>query len=224
MKRFMTIILALTMVLTMSVPAFAADVTEDTDATAPMAPVPAELTADQVKAIKPVVKAASYNYMKIKVSWDKIEGVDGYKVYRAAKKTGKYSLVKTVANPKAASYINTGRTTGKTYYYKLRGYKKIDGKTVYTKYSAVKSAKAQLSKPVVTVTLGGTDKSPYTRTPKSSWKAVSGATGYEVYRSREGKNSYKKIATTKKLTLPIIRAQVSRATITTSIRLEHIAR
>ena len=143
-------------------------------------------------------KAVSYSYTKIKTSWDRIDGLDGYKVYRATAKNGKYTLARTITRANTVSYINTGRMTGKTYYYKMRGYKKIGKTTCYTKYSPVKSAKAQLSKPIVAVTLGGTDKSPYTRTPKSSWKAVSGATGYEVYRSREGKNRYKKIATTKK--------------------------
>ena len=64
MKRFVTMILALTMVLSMSVPAFADDV--NPDAAEPTAP--AELTAAQVKAIKPAAKAASYSYTKIKVS------------------------------------------------------------------------------------------------------------------------------------------------------------
>ncbi|NCE98832.1 hypothetical protein [Emergencia sp. 1XD21-10] len=195
MKKIITLLITLTMVLTMAVPAFATD----NQAPAESAPTEVKLTSKQVRAITPKnFKATSYSYTKIKTSWDKIEGVDGYKVYRATSKNGSYKLVRTTTSANTLSYINTERTTGKTYYYKMRGYKKIGKTTYYTKFSPVKSTSARLTKPTVTVTLGGTDKNPYDRTPKSTWKAISGASGYEVYRTREGKNSYKKICTTKK--------------------------
>ena len=53
---------------------------------------------------------------KPKVSWGKVEGAVSYKVYRAASKTGTYSLVKTTTS---LSYKNTGAAAGKTYYYKV---------------------------------------------------------------------------------------------------------
>lgn len=59
MKRFIILIMALAMVLTMSVPVFADDTAADESA-------PAQLTAAQVKAIKPAAKAASYSYTKLK--------------------------------------------------------------------------------------------------------------------------------------------------------------
>jgi len=190
MKRFVTIILALTMVLTMCAPVYADETTTEVPDT-PVAPVePAELTAAQVKAIKPAAKAASYSYTKIKVSWDKIEDLDGYKVYRATKKTGKYSLIKTVTNPSTTSYINTGRTIGKTYWYKVKGYKKIDGKTVYTKYSTVKSAVPRLS--TVKITKVYLPKDFQTRV---KWNKVSGATGYQVYRKRTDQSKWKLMKT-----------------------------
>lgn len=186
MKRFLTVILALIMVLTMSAPAFADNVSPD--AAEPTAP--AELTAAQVKAIKPAVKAASCSCTKIKVSWDKIEGVDGYKVYRSAKKSGKYSLVRTAADPDTVSYINTGRTCGKTYYYKIRGYKKIGGKTVYTKYSDIKSACARPSRVKINQVCLPKDEQV-----KVAWNKVSGATGYQVFRKRTDQSTWKRFKT-----------------------------
>ncbi len=201
MKKIITLLITLAMVLTMAIPSFAADAATDADVDTPVASAPAQLTKAQVKAITPKnVKAASSSYTKIKVTWNKIEGVDGYKVYRATSKSGKYSLVKTTTSANTLSYINTGRTTGKSYYYKVRGYKKIGKTTYYTKYSAVTSTYARPNKAVITkVTLGGSDKEgPYDRTPKTCWNAVSGATGYEVYRTLVGKNKWSKIYTTTK--------------------------
>ncbi|NBH60596.1 hypothetical protein D1155_02775 [Anaerotruncus sp. 80] len=197
MKKIITLLVTLTMVLTMAVPAFATD----NQAPAESAPTEVKLTSKQVRAITPKnFKATSYSYTKIKTSWDKIDGLDGYKVYRATSKNGKYSLVKTTTSVKTVSYINTVRTTGKTYYYKVRGYKKVGKTTYYTKYSAVTSTYARPNKAVITkVTLGGSDKEgPYDRTPKTCWNAVSGATGYEVYRTLVGKNKWSKIYTTAK--------------------------
>ena len=207
MKKFITIILALAMVLTMSVPAFADDTAADESA-------PAQLTSAQVKAIKPAAKAASYSYTKIKVSWDKVEGVDGYKVYRAASKSGKYSLVYTTTNPDKLYYINTGRTTGKTYYYKVRAYKKIGKTTYYTKYSSIVSAyarpnKAKISSIVIPYYEKGTAKlvtqygeSHYVWSVSAAnnykgfrvtWDKVTGATGYQLYMREKGKTTWKSL-------------------------------
>ena len=183
MKKIITLLITLAMVLTMAVPTFATDdVAGDTDVVKP-----AQLTAAQVKALKPSgVKAASYSYTKIKLTWDKIEGVDGYKVYRAISKGGKYSLVKTTTSANTLSYINTGRTTGKTYYYKIRGYKKIGKTTYYTKYSAVRSTYARPNKAVITkVTC------PKENCVRLYWNKVDGATGYQIYKRKKGTTTWK---------------------------------
>lgn len=142
-----------------------------------MASAAKELTSSQVKAITPAAKAASYSYSKIKVTWDKIDGVDGYIVYRATSKNGKFTKAYSTSNPNKLYYINTGRTTGKYYYYKIRGYKKINGKTVYTKYSPVTATYARPNKVKINEAYGS---------PAGvggimiDWEPVSGASRYEV--------------------------------------------
>ena len=77
----------------------------------------------------------------ITVSWTVSEEVDGlkYQVYKSTKKSSGYSKAKTTSN---LSYKNTsGLTKGKTYYYKVRGYKSIGGKTYYTEWSNKASRK-----------------------------------------------------------------------------------
>ena len=142
-----------------------------------IAPAPTT-TSTSIKKITPAVKAARYSYSKIKITWDKIDKADGYVIYRATSKSAKYKKLATVSKSKT-SYINTGLTCGKTYYYKLRAYDKQNGKTVYSKYSAVVSAKPYLSKSTVVDAWGESGI-------KVQYKGIAGATDYQIqYRNTE---------------------------------------
>ena len=77
---------------------------------------------------------------KITISWKKVAGAKGYQVYRAVKKKGSYKKVKTT---RARSWINKGCKRGKMYYYKVRAYTKVRGKTVYGDWSSVSGRKAR---------------------------------------------------------------------------------
>ncbi len=171
MKKFrhvMIVFLMIAMMLSLALPGYASASTE--------------LSAAQVKAITPAAKAASYSYSKIKVTWDKIDGVDGYIVYRATSKNGKFTKAYSTSNPDKLYYINTGRTTGKYYYYKIRGYKKIDGKTVYTKYSPVTATYARPNK-VKIKEIYGTPVALGKNT--LDWEPVAGASRYECQVNRK---------------------------------------
>ena len=82
--------------------------------------------------------------MDEKYDWDIITEVqkknaDGYQVYRATKKNGKYKLVKVVKGNKKVSYTNTKLKKNKKYYYKVRAYRTVKGKKVYGAFSSKKS-------------------------------------------------------------------------------------
>lgn len=76
------------------------------------------------------------------ISWTKSKGykVDGYVVYRATSKNGTY---KKIATTRKTSLLNYSVKEGQKYYYKVRGYRNVDGHQVYTKYSDIVSAKAK---------------------------------------------------------------------------------
>lgn len=135
------------------------------------------------------VKAASAAYNKVKISWNKVSGVSGYEVYQYNAKTKKYTKVATV---KGTSYTKSGLTTGTSYSYKVRAYKTVDKKNVYGSYSKAVSAKPSLSKVagVKTVNVSG-------KAVKVTWKKVSGASGYKLYRSTKKNGSYKLVKTVK---------------------------
>lgn len=70
------------------------------------------------------------------VTWKKVSGASGYRVYRATKKNGKYKLVKTVKGNKSVKYTNKKLKKNKKYYYKVRAYRTVSGKKVFGAYSS----------------------------------------------------------------------------------------
>ena len=133
----------------------------------------------------PTINSISPKYDRITVKWDKVDGADGYQVYRATSKTGTYTLKKTATSGYTLSYTNTGLTTGKTYYYKVRAYKTVNGSKIYSSYSDIKSAKTALDKPFIS---SCKYKDP-TRV-SIQWFKVDGADGYQVYRATSETGTY----------------------------------
>ncbi|WP_082347339.1 S8 family serine peptidase [Bacillus sp. FJAT-18017] len=152
------------------------------------------LYAKFVKIAAPAsVKAASAGYNKVKISWGKVSGAQGYEVYRSTSKYGTYSKIATLTSGTATSYTNGALTPGKTYYYKVVSYQRVDGVKVVSPNSAV------VSKAPVLATPTGLSVKRYSATSlKVSWKASSEATGYEVYRATSKSGKYTKVATVTK--------------------------
>ena len=62
------------------------------------------------------------------LKWNSVDGASGYQIWRANEKSGTYSIIKTITDGEATSYLNSGLKSGKTYYYKVRAYVELDGK------------------------------------------------------------------------------------------------
>lgn len=143
-------------------------------------------TSSRLKAAKVgFTKVASASYDKLRLSWEPLSGVDGYQIYRATSKSGKYAKIATVKGASSATYTDTGRTCGTRYYYKLRAYKKIGGKTVYSAYSSVLSAYAKPAKVKVTDAYAPINS---VLSIAVSFTTVRGATDYEVQLNQIKKN------------------------------------
>ena len=99
----------------------------------------------EIVCAKPVLSkttiTVSSKSKKATIKWNKVLGASGYKVYFATSSDGTYSLKKTITSINTLSYTNTNLVSGKTYYYKVRAYRNVNGKVVYGPYSAVKSKK-----------------------------------------------------------------------------------
>ena len=139
-----------------------------------------------------VSKVASAGYNKIKVTWNKISGAQGYQLVRSTRKSGTYTTVANITAGSTVAYTDKGRTTGKNYYYKVRPYRTAGKTKVYGSYSAAMAGTAKLSKTNFTALNNKT-----AARMKLTWKQVSGAGGYEVYRKKEASGTYKNVKTIK---------------------------
>lgn len=77
--------------------------------------------------LKSVKKSGISN---VQLNWSNTSGVYGYYVYRASSKNGKYSKIATITSAKTVKYTDKKAASGKTWYYKVVPYAKINGKAV----------------------------------------------------------------------------------------------
>lgn len=80
-------------------------------------------------------KISGISSSKAALKWKQISEAHGYKLYRKTGINGKYQAVKTVTNSKTTSYTDQGLKKNKVYYYRIRTWKKVDGKVRYSAYS-----------------------------------------------------------------------------------------
>ncbi len=105
-----------------------------------------QYTAELSTATKPSTAKISSLKTKSKtvtVNWKKVSNATGYEVYMATSKNGKYSKKTTVTSNKTVKYTVKKLKKNKTYYFKIRTYKTVNGKKVYGAYSSIKSIKAK---------------------------------------------------------------------------------
>ena len=72
---------------------------------------------------------------KVKISWTNISGETGYQISQSTKKSGT-NIVSTYKTT-SGKYKTVSATKGKTYYYKVRAYKLVNGKKIYSPWSTV---------------------------------------------------------------------------------------
>lgn len=85
----------------------------------------------------PVVKAKK-QAAGVTLKWEKRSDLTGYQVYRTNASGGNKRLQKSTTGRSVTLYQ---LKRGKTYYYRVRGYKKANGRITYTKFSKVVSVK-----------------------------------------------------------------------------------
>ena len=80
---------------------------------------------------------------QVKLTWKKVKNATGYEVYQSMKKNSGYKKVKTITKNKTVTYKAGKLKKKKTYYFKIRTYRKAGGTTYYGNYSNVKKMKVK---------------------------------------------------------------------------------
>ena len=135
----------------------------------------------------PSVTAGNSSTGKPQLTWKAVSGAVKYEVYRSTRQNSGYSLLGTTTS---TSYVNTGASTGTTYYYRVKA---VNRNGMASGYSNIVSGKAKAAAPAApSVTAGNSS----TGKPRLTWKAVSGATSYRIYRSENRGTGYSLLGTT----------------------------
>ena len=100
--------------------------------------------AETVKPKKTSIKKLSKGKKKFTVTWAKVSGVKGYQIqYSTDKKFKKNNKSVTVTKQKTTNATVKKLKSKKKYYVRVRTYKTVNGKKIYSSWSKVKSVKTK---------------------------------------------------------------------------------
>lgn len=100
-------------------------------------------TKTTLKPDKPTIANVKGAKKSAKISWYKLSDVDGYVVYRSTKKKKGYKKVATIKKGSKVTFKNKKLKSKKTYYFKVRSFKRVNGVNIYSDYSAPKSVRVK---------------------------------------------------------------------------------
>ena len=141
----------------------------------------------KVSGVSTAVRSSTY----LTLSWDKVSGASGYRIYKYNTSSKSYEKVTTISKESTVSYKITGLTAATEYQFKVRAYKKTDTGTLWGSSS---SAYKDCTKPAQTKNLKAATKSSAVTL---TWSKVARADGYRIYRYNSKTKKYEKIATVK---------------------------
>ena len=136
-----------------------------------------------------IKKVAVKKPTAMQIIWETSTGSTGYQIFRSVNEHGGYEEIGRVSGKASCSFTDENVVPGKAYYYKIRPTNqnhmgtgsfsapvrgRTIAKTAITSIASLSSEKMQIS-----------------------WRKVSNAQAYEIYRSVQSKGKFKKIATVK---------------------------
>ncbi len=125
----------------------------------------------------------------ITLSWDKVSGAYGYRIYRLNTETGSYEYIGSKRGANKTTYTDSDLDINTSYTYKVRAFYKLTAGNIYGGYSDEITAVTEQK----TVTnLKVSSRTDTTLTLK--WDAQSGVTGYRVSRLNSETGKYEVVA------------------------------
>lgn len=128
------------------------------------------------------LKVTSQSKNHISISWDRVPRATGYIIYRMDNTTNsKYKKYDTIKANGVTNYTDDNLIAGRCYYYRVRAYRTVDGKTYYGGYPTLKTGTKTIA-PTFNLTTANNKIT-------ANWSKVSGAEGYALYVA-EAKNAH----------------------------------
>lgn len=124
------------------------------------------------------------------LSWNKLDDVTGYKIYKYDSKSENYEYLKTIKGASTTSFTDSNLTDATVYKYKVRGYKTVDG-NAYNGFISNSFAESTKVKTVSNLNL----KTRNATSLELSWDKVKNADGYRIYRLDTNTDTYKLVKT-----------------------------
>lgn len=136
--------------------------------------------------------SAKRSYTTATISWDNVSKAKGYRVYVYDTAAKKYKKLTTIKKNSTTSYQIKGLKAGTSYKFKVRAYRKANGKTYWGKSGAISvTTKSYAPAKVKGVTAKANSKTAGTLT----WTKIANAKGYRVYIYNTATKKYKKVIT-----------------------------
>ena len=95
------------------------------------------------KTEKPTIEKVSTTSKNATVKWNKVENATGYEVYMATSKNGTYEKIATIDKNTTLKYKKSNLVSGQKYYFKVRTYRTVGEKNIYSSYSTVSYVKVK---------------------------------------------------------------------------------
>lgn len=151
-------------------------------------------SAVSCKAVPPVVKVkvASTGYNSLNVSWVKVNGATGYRIYFKKDNAKNWTTLATFENGSLTSCEHRKLTTGVNYTYTVRAYYKDGSKTIWGGFNQTGVTKKPVTSAPKLVSVTSSTATNVT----VKWETVSGANGYKVMRKADGSKTWSTIGTT----------------------------
>ena len=136
----------------------------------------------------PQMKVTAMPSGRLKVSWNKVSGVSGYRIFYAPQNGSQKQV--NIGSSKKTTYL-TGLTRGVLYTVGLQSYVRANGQNGYSSASVQQIATSTTQPKITSAKSTGKGKI------KLTWKKVSNATAYMVYRKTSGSKKWTRVKTTK---------------------------
>ena len=144
------------------------------------------VTATPIPSVAAGLKLSATNVSTLDFIWSPVGGANGYEIARSTTATGVYTVLGTT---ETTTYRVSGLSFNATSYIRVRAYTVVGETKVYGNWTTAIAAKTLPGTPTLSLS------SPSITSIQVNWAAVTGVSGYEIWRSNGTSTYYTLIKT-----------------------------